>query len=291
MIVFLVFLAIDRDPVDGAASGAGADLGQEIADYAAELREDARYRAPDPAESATLSDAVDRLSQGAATDMRTTSDRLRSLGYQVRSGVDGPTGRSYVVMSNTAGVDRAWGLYVIDTSRPARLVVEVPHPAFDLRTEEIGLELFRRTPGAVLAVAGTHRRAARGAGDVAHRADSMFHQVTMALAKRGLPQVQLHGFDDGSLSDADMVLSPGVTRTTSALRQVSARLDESGIRVCEAWSAECGGLEGRRNQQGVAAAEQGSRFVHVEMNKTLRDDRQRWTGVVDLLGETDFDSD
>lgn len=293
VIIFLVHTATRGDRAEDGVTGDGthADLGQELAAYTAALREDARYRAPDRGESKTLAETVDRLGKDGLQDMDGVSGLVRGLGYRVRAGVDAPTGRSYVVVSDTPGAERGWGMYVIDLSRPTRLVVEVPHPAFDLLTEEIGLELFRRTPGAVLAIAGTHRKAAGGAGDVAHRADSMFHAVTEQLAKRGLPQVQLHGFDDNSLAEADVVLSPGASPTTTALRQVSARIAESGARVCEAWSEDCGGLEGRRNKQGIAAAEHGSRFVHVEMNKSLRDDVERRAAVVRILGETDFGSD
>ncbi|MEV6898927.1 hypothetical protein [Amycolatopsis sp. NPDC051372] len=50
-------------------------------------------------------------------------------------------------------------MYVIDRSAPPSLVVEVPHPGFDLRTELFGVDLFRQVPGAVLLVAGAHRKA------------------------------------------------------------------------------------------------------------------------------------
>ncbi|MBY8853378.1 hypothetical protein K7G98_36165, partial [Saccharothrix sp. MB29] len=68
--------------------------------------------------------------------------------------------------------------------------------ANDLRTTEIGLDLFRRVPGAVLSVAGTHRRVAAGAGDAAHRTDSLFHAAAERHSRDRVPQVQLHGFDD-----------------------------------------------------------------------------------------------
>lgn len=294
-VVFVGLLASRGDRVSDVPDvDSPIDLGRELAAYTAALGDDAAYRPPDAAESKILAEAVSELSEGVSGDVSDISERVSGLGYRIRAAMDATTRRSAVVLSNPPGSERAWGMYVIDPSRPSRpsrTVVEVPHPSFDIGTVEIGLELFRRTPGAVLAVAGTHRRVAGGAGDVAHRKDSMFHAVTGELGKRGMPQVQLHGFHDGSLPAADIVLSSGATRTTGALRRASASLDESGLRVCEAWSAECGSLEGRRNQQGITAAEYGSRFVHVEMSRSLRDDRPRWTEVVDVLGGIDFGHD
>ncbi|WP_051735977.1 hypothetical protein [Amycolatopsis rifamycinica] len=87
----------------------------------------------------------------------------------------------------------------------------MPHPAFDLRTELFGIDLFRRVPGAVLLVAGAHRKADDSKADVAHEEDSVFHVVATALAGRGLPQVQLHGFHDQNLPSTDIVLSSGAT--------------------------------------------------------------------------------
>lgn len=146
---------------------------------------------------------------------------LRPLGYTVRMGTD-RTGRGLVLLANEPRAERGWGLYVVEPSRPVTVVIEVPHPAFDLRSEAIGVALFDRTPGALLAVAGTHRRAAGGAGDVGHREDSMFHAVTDGLAAQGLPQVQLHGFDDASLPGVDVVLSAGATNASATLESVSS---------------------------------------------------------------------
>lgn len=290
---FLVYVGFGTDGPAGGGGGparvdASEDLRQELADYVAALRDDAPYRAPNRTESRVLAEAIEQVSQSEGGDAGAVARRVSDLGYRVRAGVDGSTGRSFLIASDAAGDERAWGMYVIDVSRPTRLVVEVPHPAFDLHTEEIGLDLFRRTPGAVLAVAGTHRRVGDGAGDVAHRADSMFHAVTARLAARGLPQVQLHGFHDGTLAKADVVLSSGVGPVTVGLRRVAERLDDTGLRVCEAWSDQCGSLEGRRNKQGVYAAEHDALFVHVEMNKSLREDREGRAEVVRILAEADF---
>jgi hypothetical protein len=294
VVVTVGFLVVIRTPGDrsdrpspGDAEGV-QDLRDEVTRFASGLREDARYRPPDANERRVLTGVLDRLAGQGRDAVGGLAEELAPLGYRVRTGADPRTGRDFVLLVNEPGTDRGWGLYVVDLSRPATIVIEVPHPVADLRTEEIGVALFGRMPGAVLAVAGTHRRAADGAGDVAHRKDSMFHAVTDGLASRGLPQVQLHGFDDSSLPGVDVVLSSGATSTNPALPRVAARLSDAGLRACSAWRQECGELEGRRNQQGIAAAKRGTTFVHVELSRSVREDASRAATVVDALGAASF---
>ena len=178
------------------------------------------------------------------------------------------------------GTERAWGLYAIDRSAPPSLVVEVPHPSSDLRTDLIGLALFGQVPGAVLAVAGAHRRRE----DPAHETRTVFHVVTTLLARRGLPQVQLHGFKDRTLPAADVVLSAGAAEAGDAARRAADRLEAAGFRVRRAWAEPCRGLAGTTNVQGQAAG--GTPFLHVELNRTIRETRR--DDVVRALADADL---
>ncbi|MEU6155782.1 hypothetical protein ABZ816_37925 [Actinosynnema sp. NPDC047251] len=249
-------------------------------DYASALHEDAPYRPPNDTQRQAFTESLTRL--GATPSA--ADDELRSLGLAVARGVDERTGRPYAIAATEPDAEQGWGLYLVDLGHSARLAVQVPHPANDLRTADIGLELFRRVPGAVLAVAGTHRRVAAGAGDVAHRADSMFHALAERHSRDHLPQVQLHGFDDASLDSADLVLSPGATARTPRIEEIADGLDRS-LRVCRAWTRDCGELEGRHNRQGGAAAEHGAFFAHVEINRTTRDSPTGRDDVVRVLAE------
>jgi hypothetical protein len=178
------------------------------------------------------------------------------------------------------GTERAWGLYAIDRSAPPSLVVEVPHPSSDLRTDRIGLALFRRVPGAVLAVAGAHRRCE----DPAHDTRTVFHVVTTLLARRGLPQVQLHGFKDRTLPAADVVVSAGAAEAGDAARRAADRLEAAGFRVRRAWAEPCRGLAGTTNVQSQAA--DGTPFLHVELNRTVRETRR--ADIVEALVAADL---
>ncbi|QQQ74163.1 hypothetical protein IOD16_23425 [Saccharothrix sp. 6-C] len=253
-------------------------LAERVAAFVAALREDAPYRPPTAEQRRAFTEALTALGPTPAAG----DDDLRSLGFAVRRTVDEETGRPYALAAAEAGTEHSWGLYVVDLSRPVRVAVQVPHPANDLRTAEIGLDLFRRVPGAVLSVAGTHRRVAAGAGDAAHRTDSLFHAAAERHSRDRVPQVQLHGFDDDSLPSADLVLSPGAAREDPSITRVADDL-EGLLRVCRAWARDCGDLEGRRNRQGAVAAEHGAFFAHVELNRITRVSPEQWEPVVHAL--------
>jgi hypothetical protein len=258
-------------------------LTAQIAAFTANLHAGQPYRAPKATERETGEQGFSALLDGAA------SPELAELGFSVQDGVDEKTGRPYTLAMNEPDSERAWGLYLIDRSAPASLVVEVPHPASDLRTELFGLAYFRQAPGAVMLMAGAHRRADENRGDVAHEENSMFHVFAAALARRGLPQVQLHGFDDQSMPGKDFVLSPGATDAGAPAKRAADNLSAAGFVVCRAWTEPCKELEGTTNVQGKAAVAEGTMFLHVEMNRTVREDEQRRAVVVKALADARLD--
>ena len=246
-----------------------------VEDFAAALRPDAPYRPPEPDERRALVATLTKL--GPLTPGTSPP------GFRTSRGVDPRTGRPFAILSSTPNGERGWGLYLVDLSSAARVAVQVPHPRADLRTERLGVALFRQLPGAVLMVAGTHRRVANGAGDVAHETDSMFHAVAEDQSRRGLPQIQLHGFEDTSLPDADVILSAGAGEHRREHEDAADRIERAGLRVCAAWRSRCGDLEGRRNRQGIAAADENTPFVHVEISRTVRDTPTQWRPLLTAL--------
>lgn len=263
---------------DGTGDRDDTPLADRVRQFARTLREDDPYRPPDENEQHRFAAAMTRLGS-------TGADELHSLGMVVRRGTDERTGRPYALVTEAPGRERGWGLYAVDLSRPARVAVQVPHPVNDLHTDEIGVELFRRVPGAVLAVAGTHRRTANGAGDMAHNTDSMFHALAGEQARQRLPQVQLHGFDDRSLPASDVVLSAGAGRPGDQIERLADAVP-ANLRVCRAWRSDCGALEGTKNVQGVTAAAHTAAFLHVEINRAVRNNSSKWTGLVDAIAKS-----
>ncbi|MCR6482931.1 hypothetical protein M8542_08875 [Amycolatopsis sp. OK19-0408] len=262
-----------------AAAPPEPGLDTVVTTFTDEMSPDQPYRAPTTAERRSAAAGF-----AALLDCRDPAG-LEALGFSVRDGVDPATGRPYTIAVDVPGTERAWGLYVIDRSARPSLAVEVPHPAFDLRTELFGVDLFRRVPGSVLLVAGAHRKAGDGTADVAHEPGSVFHAVAAELAGRGLAQVQLHGFHDENLPTTDIVLSSGVAPPGTAAPRTAARLTAAGFAVCRAWAQRCGDLEGTTNAQGATAAADNSVFLHVELSRTVRDSPERRADVVRALAE------
>src|SRR6266540_4181448 len=196
-------------------------LSSLVAKFTAGMSANQEYRSPKTDERRAAAAGITALLDSG----RPTSPDFERLGFSVRDGVDAETGRAYTVAANEPGTERAWGMYVIDRSAPPSLVIEVPHPASDLRTELFGLDYFRQVPGAVLLIAGAHRKADDSRADVAHEENSIFHVVATTLAGRGLVQVQLHGFHDENLPDTDVVLSSGATVAGDAARRAASRLE------------------------------------------------------------------
>ncbi|MGI5499751.1 hypothetical protein [Lentzea sp. CA-135723] len=259
------------------------DLARRVVAFAAALSPSAPYRAPDTSERRTALDGLMPLLDGTAATTKT----LEPLGFTVENGVDEASGRAFVLAATTPGAEQGWGMFLADRSTTPRLVIEVPHPNADLNTEALGLELYRRTPGAVVLIAGAHRRAAGEKADVAHQTDALFHAVATEFARRGLPQVQLHGFHEQSLPGADVVVSTGQARLAPAARRVADRLDQAGLVACRGWDDVCGKLEGTRNVQGRAAAEHGSVFLHIEVTGRLRESERARADLAAALAAAD----
>ncbi|MFD9965574.1 hypothetical protein [Amycolatopsis sp. NPDC058986] len=263
------------------AHSSAASLDSLVADFTGALSAGQPYRPPGAAERRAGQEGFTKvLDAGHAT-----SSALDGLGFSVRDGVDAKTGRPYTIAVNESGTERAWGMYVIDRSAPPSLVVEVPHPAFDLHTELAGLDQFRQVPGAVLMIAGAHRKAGGGKADVAHEESSMFHVIATTLMARKLAQVQLHGFDDDSQPGTDIVLSTGAGKAGDPAFRAADRLIAHDFVVCPGWAQTCPGLEAKTNVQGKAAAAAGTVFLHVEMSRTVRDSATRRADVVRALTE------
>ncbi len=282
LVLTLVLSLGDQESPQPAPPEAG--LNSLVAKFTSGLSADQDYRSPRTDERRTAATGFTNLLDSG----RAVPSDFEKLGFSVHDGVDSATGRAYTIAANEPGTERAWGMYVIDRSAPPSLVIEVPHPAFDLRTELFGLDYFRQVPGAVLLIAGAHRKADDSHADVAHEENSIFHVVATTLAARGLAQVQLHGFHDENLPDTDVVLSSGVTEAGDAARRAATRLDADGFAVCRAWDEKCGALEGTKNVQGKAARQDGTVFLHVEMSRTVRESDARRAALVRALTEADL---
>ncbi len=224
------------------------------------------YAEPDLAEREEVSDGVLALADG---DLERARRLLERQDYRIRRA----RGFALVVPAQVPD-ERGWGLYAV--RRQGRAVaVEVPHPVADLRTEHLGAALAEAVAAQYLLVTGARRDRGNGDADVAHRDHSVFAEVHEALASRGVPAMQLHGFARDSAPDHDVIVSPGAAPLSPLVREVAERLDGAGLRTCRAWQQECADLEGRDNVQGAASDAAGTPFVHLEVSSRVRDDAER----------------
>ncbi|GAA2395097.1 hypothetical protein [Dactylosporangium salmoneum] len=271
LITLLVGCASAAKP--GRSVAHGDDPGAIIEAHTAQVSADGPYRDPTSDERARGRDAIRKLL--AHPDDEAGQDAaFGKLGYTTAHGVDPITNRRYSMFSMSPTSAPAWGILLVDRSAPPRVVFEVPHPGFDINTDDLGVSLYHLVPGSVLLVAGQHRLAGGGAADVAHNDKSMFHAMATEFAKGGLGQVQLHGFADKNLPDAQVVVSTGVGQVTKAAKDIADGLKAGGLIVCRAWATTCGRLEGTSNEQGKAADEIGAQFLHLELGWVVRRDPQ-----------------
>ncbi|GHE75992.1 hypothetical protein GCM10017786_01090 [Amycolatopsis deserti] len=257
------------------------DLLTRVSELAAGLSPRAPYRAPTTAERDDAATGILAVLENHHPGA--DGEKLGRLGFATTRGTDLVTNRRYTLVASRPGDERGWGFYLADEDTP-RLVVEVPHPNSDLHTENTGIALYRQQPGSVLLMAGAHRRAGGRAADVAHREDSVFHALAAELMRKNLPQLQIHGFDDASLPDKDIIISPGAGKATDAHRATATALEDAGFTICRSWTDSCSDLEGKTNVQGRLAAELQTPFLHLETNRTVRESAERQAALVKALG-------
>ena len=233
-------------------------------------RDAGTYRAPDALLAHRVAGAA--LSLLAGDDDPPVPDGLR-----LADAVDTAGRAVATVGEDPEGEVHGWGTYAVRTGAgaPARLVVEVPHPRADRRTEQLGEQLFAALGADALLVAGAHRTAGDGA-DVAHEPASVFAAVDRALVGADTVVVQVHGFDDSRReSSADVVLSSTVSRPGSLVLDLAEALEDAGFRPCVYDGEDCDALAGTRNAQGAHARAVGASFVHLELSAGIRTDARR----------------
>ncbi|AOR31506.1 hypothetical protein BFF78_11030 [Streptomyces fodineus] len=247
------------------------DLAREVADYTSRFAPGRGYQPPGAADRQDIATAVGLLLDG---HRKQAEQRLSQRDFAVRTVVDRPSGRHFAEVADrtdTAVTPRGWGRVYIDLDHRPNWSVQVPHPGFDLGTEQLGVRVLRGSPGGILVIAGAHRKAGVGnSADVAHRQDTVFHAICAELARRRMPGIQLHGFAASAAPGYDVVASTGAG---SAGRPEGGELADAlgghGFRVCRAWVRPCP-LEGRTNVQGQVAEADHVPFLHVEFSPEVR---------------------
>ncbi|MER6072197.1 hypothetical protein ABT187_25730 [Streptomyces sp. NPDC001817] len=247
------------------------DLAREVADYTSRFAPGRGYLPPGRADREDIAAAIGLLLDGHRAQ---AEQRLSQRDFTVRTVVDRPSGHRYTEVADrtdSAATPRGWGRVYLDLDHRPSWSVQVPHPGFDLGTEQLGVRVLRGSPGGILVIAGAHRKAGVGnAADVAHREDTVFHAICAELARRGMPGIQVHGFAASAVPGYDVVASTGAgSAGRSDGRELADALRGHGFRVCRAWVRSCP-LEGLTNVQGQVADADHVPFLHVEFSPGVR---------------------
>lgn len=277
LLSFLLFGNDRREPPDGSET----DLSADVHRFAEGMSRESGYTKPSHTERTAVGDGVRDVLDGIFRDAEV---KLGTVGYALRKRVDTATERVFYELSDTRR--RGWGRVLVDIGATVQLGIEIPHPKADQDTDLLGVELFRRVPGSVLVIAGAHRRAAPDRqADMAHVHGSVFETVHELVVQRRIPVVQLHGFQNETAPDSDVVVSAGPPLHSSYAARIARQLESAGLDVCEPWVTGCPELEGTTNVQARWSAEHGGDFAHVEVSRDVRDSAESRARVVSALAE------
>ena len=291
-------------------ASAGEGLTAESGDLALRIR-DSAAKMPGAGSEGFVKPSTEELSRlrqlvlkAASGDVAGAVTLIEASGLPlrlVRYADTGSGSHEVLLVEERTPVTKGWGTLVLDPAPLRELVVEVPHPWYDIGTESEGVELFRRLRARALLVAGVHRCASSettpcdGSSDVcgstryrvsdpAHFTAGPFQAAHEALSALWPPSVSLsvHGHSDSACED--VFLSSGVAGDPGplvpALRE--RLLGFGGISVGAAGipGSSCS-LVASSNVQGrfsnasrapctVAATAASGRFVHAEQSRAVR---------------------
>lgn len=273
------------------------------------------YQQPN-AESRTLwREIIDHILAGELAEAHT---KALTKNYQVVLYTDTGSSDSHVhiLLERTPGAtSRYWGTFLFNPS-PARskLVIQCPHPRYDLNTGYQGLRVYLYTGARAWFVSGTHR--CNGISyspcdgtttacsetaepyrysDQCHVVDSTFQITTQAMLDEnpGLLILQPHGYGQGT-GDPDLIISNGTrymptgTDYAVALRNAMQSIDATltakvahinleWTELIATWNTQGRLLNGSSNPCYSAPTSATGRFVHVEQARVgLRDTQQNW---------------
>ena len=199
--------------------------------------------------------------------------------------------RYYVLMetqaNQTGGVEYGWGTYLFYPEGSDRLIIEVPHPLHDINTWRVGFNLFQRLGFKYMLLAGTHRYANGtdpAPADVAHNTSNIFHTVHQKVSSQAQYSYQVHGF---SRSDyPDIVLSNGTSSPYTVIDTLATELSLQAFSVGVYDGFNYSAYGATTNTQGQWSRANGYSFIHMELERFIRDSEFEWGKVIDAIEQT-----
>jgi hypothetical protein len=239
-----------------------------------------RFVAPTDDERAGMRALFARLlavrDAAAIGDARADAARI---GFEI---VEPPDMPGTVVLREVESRRHGGGAYLVRLGSSARLVVQTPHTFYDEGTLPLGCAYFTQVNARALFVNTVHRykgaqEDAQGQypADVAHAPGTLFQAATEAAIAtiKPISVVQLHGFAARE-PKARAVVSTGDKRPNPLVGRVAKALEGTAGAPILRYPEDTAELGATTNVQGTIVRAAGGRFVHVEMDETLRKDLQ-----------------
>lgn len=219
------------------------------------------------------------------------------LGYEVVRYTDQVSADIYLgVREILVGGEQTvgWGSYFVNLSFATDVLIEAPHPLFDTNTPEIAARVFRDSAARGFLMAGAHRNAnGEGTADVAHLAESVFQEVHKVFNGPGALTTgySIHGFNlanHGAFPPGtDVVASNGDGGIGAGIVALDLGFESRGFDLYAYNTLAANdplnqavnggipgptfsGLGGTTNQQGQYSRGLGGKFVHIEMEQSIR---------------------
>ncbi len=230
----------------------------------------------------------------------------RGANYEVVRFVDRETREEYLVLREdlkTVKQLRGWGAYVLNPKSEVPAIVEVPHPIDDSNTAKVGAMVFAAGARGLL-LAGAQRDKA----DVPTLIDSVFHQVHVAWTGPWgkVAAWQIHGFaieKHGFPENAKAILSTGGGEVNHEIITLNHQLTERGIdgysfnrlkaedelnqRINNGQpGVRFTSLAATKNEQGRHLRSIGGAFVHVELERAIRNDAGQRQVAADAIAKS-----
>ena len=224
----------------------------------------------------------------------------------------GNSHESYLMLKENAPISLGWGTYVIKSDGLFRdVVIEIPHPRYELQTDEEGLEIFRQINARALLMAGTHRCAnstyspcngtttvcgtweSYRESDVAHVTQAIFqvsHRVLVGCGSNTVA-VQIHGHGRSNCPDlfiSNTTCAPGELTNQLYLNAVIECNGTFSVDIADCTESECPltgstNVQGRYSngcstpdydpcQTGPSGPSSPEQFIHLEQSRGLRQD-------------------
>ncbi len=222
-----------------------------------------------------------------AVNLSETSFEASRLGYELVKLTNKKTGTIYYVLREGADQNKGWGLYIFRSgNNSSDMVIETPHPLYDLNTDRIGILAFEKSRARAFLLAGTHRNANRdGSADAAHSPRSMFQAVHESVAASSTTVIQIHGFTLVKEPGYPQIVLSSIGADTSSVSELSSILESKNFTTGIANGEKLKELEATNNIQGKYASASGATFIHMELESSIRNNPSRYGKVVAAISE------